>query len=248
MRICKERKRMVVLAALLSLLAAAGIGFSQSYFIRHETVSNVLTVGDLEIGLREPEWEPENGEELCPGYAIYKNPTVKNVTPNMKKQPCYMQIRVYALDGQGQPIRDSERLELIRETIRYDASYNGNWENRGEAEGLVPGRIQGYSWDEARAFPMVNPAFQEKTTEEAGEWLFCYQGGEQGRLEIGQEATLFTHIVIPGEWDTAQMETLGDFQLNIRAEAIQAEGFSTAEEAFAVLNAEASKGDAHEEA
>lgn len=49
--------------------------------------TNVFTTGDLDIGLKEPDWDPNenDGKNMYPGYTVYKNPTVKNITSDKKR-------------------------------------------------------------------------------------------------------------------------------------------------------------------
>ena len=105
----------------MSGLAMAGtlILPTVSYFTQKEELVNVFTMGDLQIGLRESEWDPGEGDgkDICPGYTVYKNPTVKNRESEVS-QPCYLQIRVIPQDEQGMPITDENRMQLIREMIR----------------------------------------------------------------------------------------------------------------------------------
>lgn len=234
----KRRRNAALLLASCALLTAAGAYRTYSFFTGKEEVTNVFTVGDFDISLQEPDWEPDNGdgENVCPGYSVYKNPTVKNVTRADKgAQPCYLQVRMQICDEDGTRITDEERLALILETIRYDSTYTGSWEKSGTAEKLTEGRVPGYSLEEMKELPMVNPVFEETQTGQAGEYLFRYVGGEDGILQIGEEATLFTTIAIPTEWKSAQIEKVGKYRLVIGAEAIQASGFASAKEAFAML-------------
>ena len=68
-----------------------------------------LRLGDLDIGLKEPEWNPEDkdGTNMYPGYTVYKNPTVKNITSDKQgEEPCYVRMCVDILDSQGKEIKD----------------------------------------------------------------------------------------------------------------------------------------------
>lgn len=232
-------------AAALLLVGAAGAWQTYSYFMEKEEVTNVFTVGDFDISLKEPEWNPQDGDgvNLYPGYTVYKNPTVKNVTDaTTGVQPCYLQMRMKVQDENGNMVTDAEVLKMIRQTIRYDDTYNGNWNMTGEGSKLRQGRIPGYSEKDIAKLPMVNPAFQEVDTGNLGEYLFRYQGGNQGIMDIDEEAALFTDIVIPIEWGVKEIEKVGRFQVQVTAEAIQANGFASAGDAFQVLEENVEKG------
>ena len=57
-------------------------------------------------------------------------------------------------------------------------------------------------------------------------------------LAAGEKATLFTGVTIPKEFTNAEMTALGDFNIDIQGQAIQADGFANADAAFAALDTE----------
>ena len=73
-------KRNVLFAGVLSCAMLFGIGNTMAYFTENSVQTNVFTTGDLDIGLKEPDWDPNenDGKNMYPGYTVYKNPTVKN--------------------------------------------------------------------------------------------------------------------------------------------------------------------------
>lgn len=227
-----------IVAAMVALTAA---GSSIAYLTQKEKVVNVFTVGDLELGLREPEWNPQDGDgaSMVPGSSVYKNPTIKNITSDKNgEQNSYARVLLSIRDKEGELITDSARLNLIKELIRYDSTYNGDYENKGTAQTIVEGRIPGYSQKEIRALPMVNPLFtQDEKRSRENILVFNYMGADKnGIFKIGEEATLFTTLAVPTEWNKTEMNLLGDFQLDIEAQAIQASGFAGQEEAFMALD------------
>lgn len=227
-----------IVAAMVALTAA---GSSIAYLTQKEKVVNVFTVGDLELGLREPEWNPQDGDgaSMVPGSSVYKNPTIKNITSDKNgEQNSYARVLLSIRDKEGELITDSARLNLIKELIRYDSTYSGDYENKGTAQTIVEGRIPGYSQKEIRALPMVNPLFtQDEKRSRENILVFNYMGADKnGIFKIGEEATLFTTLAVPTEWNKTEMNLLGDFQLDIEAQAIQTSGFAGQEEAFMALD------------
>lgn len=249
MKVRKMGKRTVgVMAALL--VCTAGAYQTYSYFTEKEEVTNVFTVGDFDVSLKETEWNTKDGDgvNMYPGYTVYKNPTVKNMTdPGIGEQPCYLQMRMKVQNEKGEMVTDQSTLEMIRKAIRYDESYTGSWSETGEAEKLQQGRIPGYSEADMATIPMVNPAFKEVNTGKAGEYLFQYEGGDDGIMKAGDEAVLFTNIVIPTNWGNLDMAKVGRFQILVSAEAIQAKGFATAKDAFDTLGQSIKEGTVYEE-
>lgn len=238
-----RRKTILAAGAAMAGLLAAGAAGTAGYLTGEDSVTNVFTVGKLQIDLKEPEWDPKDGDgkSMCPGYSVYKNPTVKN-TGNLKDRgnPCFVRMEVEIQDAQGNPITEDETLELIKSTIRYDNTYSGNFARKGEGTKIVQGRIPGYFLEELQELPMVNPIFALDEKRSGGSRLvFQYKSKEgDGVLKPGEEAVLFTDVVIPAEWTKTQMDRVGDFRLTVSAKAIQASGFASAEAAFEALDEE----------
>lgn len=230
-----------IVVAVLALLAS-GAAITMSYLTSRESVTNTFTVGDLEIGLKEPDWDPNEGDgsNVYPGYSVYKNPTVKNITSSRNgEEPCYVRMRVRFLDG-GALITDTQRLDLIKTMIRYDSTYTGNYESKGSARTLAQGRIPGYSLAELQSLPMINPVFTVDQARSTASEIICrYMGASgDGILRIGEQATLFTTLGVPTEWTNREMALLGDFQIEVKAEAIQSSGFASQNAAFDALDQE----------
>lgn len=242
----KNLKKNVTAAAVIACIAAVGIGSSMAYMTEKEEVTNVFTVGDLDIGLDEPEWDPDDGDgvNMYPGYTVYKNPTIKNITSDEKgEEPCYARVLVHIQDKDGNLITDQEAIDLIRQTIRYDSTYTGNFENTGFAANLVEGRVPGYSLSDLSAYPTVNPAFTLDTTRSTANVLvYNYMGSNNGIMNIGDEATLFTNIVIPTDWNQTHFEKVGDFHISVSVESIQASGFASQSDAYNALDGEVAGG------
>ena len=132
-----EKRAAGMMAAVL--LCTAGAYQTYSYFTEKEEVTNVFTVGDFDISLKEPEWNPKDGDgvNMYPGYTVYKNPTARNMTEQgAGEQPCYLQMRMKIQNEEGKIITDQKTLDRIRQTIRYDSSYTGSWSKTGEARKL----------------------------------------------------------------------------------------------------------------
>ena len=81
MKLNLKRKK-VLFKGMLFCGLLLGMGTTMAYFTENDQVTNVFTTGDLDIGLKEPEWDPgkEDGKNMYPGYTVYKNPTEKNIT------------------------------------------------------------------------------------------------------------------------------------------------------------------------
>lgn len=239
----KNKIKTAGIAAVLLVLMFVGIQGTLAYLTSRQSLTNTFTVGDLEIGLQEPDWNPEEGDgvNVYPGYSVYKNPTVKNITPAKNgEEPCYARMRILLADGSGTPVTDAGRLSLMKTMIRYDSTYTGSYEQAGTAKKLVQGRIPGYFLAELETLPMINPLFEIDKDRSTDDEIVCNYMGDDGKgiLKIGEQAVLFTALALPAEWKNEQIRTLGDFQIIVKAEAIQASGFAGQKEALAALDME----------
>ena len=243
MKLNLKRKKVLFTGVLFCGLLLR-MGTTMAYFTENDQVTNVFTTGDLDIGLKEPEWDPgkEDGKNMYPGYTVYKNPTVKNITSDKNgEEPCYVRMCVDILDGKGSAITDSQTLNLIYKTIYYDETFNGGYDKKeGTAKGLIQDRVPGYSLLELAAYPMVNPLW-EKDTQRSGasRLVYNYKGKNgDGILNIQEESPLFTNVVIPTDWNQTEMKKIKNFQLKVTAQAIQSKGFASQAEAYRMLDEE----------
>ena len=217
-------KRNVLFAGVLSCAMLFGIGNTMAYFTENSVQTNVFTTGDLDIGLKEPDWDPN-----------------ENDGKNMYPEPCYVRMSVDILNSQGTPITDDQALNLIYKTIYFDKTFTGGYDKKeGKATGLIQDRIPGYNLAQLAAYPMVNPLWTKDTARStASKLVFNYMGAKgDGILNIGEESTLFTNIAIPTDWNQTQMQKVGNYQLKVTAQAIQSKGFATQSEAYRMLDEE----------
>lgn len=246
MKKMKWMKKGTIALAMTGVIAA-GAGLTMAYFTDTENVVNEFTVGDQDVDIKEPEWDPEDGdgENMYPGYTVYKNPTVKNVVSDKNGQePAYTRLVVYILDSEEELITDPDAIELILQTIRFDDTYSGSYDEKGSGQKLVEDRIPGYSLKMLEGIPMVNPLFVlDEKRSESNKLVFNYMGPDgDGILDIGEEAALFTNIVIPTDWNQTQMQLINDFKLDIAHESIQVKGFASQEDAYQALDKEIAEG------
>lgn len=72
-----KKKTIITAALILALLLL--VGGAIAYFTDKETVGNVFTVGKVDIKLEETAWDETKAENLVPGEAVKKNPTIVNI-------------------------------------------------------------------------------------------------------------------------------------------------------------------------
>lgn len=74
-----KKKNIVIAIAAVCVLV---IGASFAYFVDHSKVTNSFTVGDIEVEVSEPNWNPEEGKDITPNKVIKKDPLVTNTGVN----------------------------------------------------------------------------------------------------------------------------------------------------------------------
>jgi predicted ribosomally synthesized peptide with SipW-like signal peptide len=238
------KARFTIIALLLVLLLAAlVIGGTMAYLQDKAETENTFTVGNLGLALNEPDYP--NPQNLSPGDCFPKNPTVTSLWGNG-----YMRATVEIVDLQtGRRITDPARLALIWSTIfyteDYDAALPGSQALPLDRDGKnVPGSLQKTQAqlealrqsDKAADYNMTE--FQKDAARSApGYTCFNYIGGD-GIFREGDKAVLFNSIAFPSDWNAVTMEQLGQYQVVLRAEAIQADYMADAAQAFAMLDKE----------
>lgn len=231
-----KKKELILSAAALLIGALAG-GGTLAYFTYSATETNTFTVGSLDIDEDEPDWEDDtDGKDLMPGVIRYKNPTVTNATSAQNgSKGGYVRMRMEFQDN-GTLITDPERLRLIESTIYYDKNYTWNGtqgntttvdlkettQSRLTLPEITTAGIPHYNTDH----------FTKVSNTPPGVYVYNYKDV----LAAGSSAALFTHIIIPADWGETEMSKLGSYQIVVKTQAIQADGFGSFNEAMTALD------------
>ncbi|MBO5449603.1 MAG: hypothetical protein J5994_09770 [Ruminococcus sp.] len=253
----KNSKKIVIGALSICLVAAMAIGGTMAFLTDSEQVTNHFSLGDLDITIDEPGWEddthenpddpdgpdePGDGEDLVPGDTKDKDPTVTAVEGNS-----YMRVVMTIKDrDSGEVITDTDRLDLILQTIRY-----------AESDAIVEGTP--YALADLATYNTVNSKFV-KDTERSSDGVYYYN--YDGIFNKDDTAVLFTDIVIPTDWNQTELNTLRgiyytdadgnevaadaegatktyhNYMIEIQAQAIQSDNFADAAAAFEALDGE----------
>lgn len=222
----KKSKKIITGVAAIALIAALGIGGTMAFLTDSEKATNTFSVGDLDITLTEPEWDDTtDGKELEPGDTEKKDPTITAV-----ENDSYIRVVMTIKDkdgnvitGTGEQVDGKSRLDLILETIRYADTALSEEDS--------------FDLADLAAYSRVNSDFTlAKST--PGVYTYTYNN----ILKEGESAVLFTNVVIPTDWNRAQLQLLGEYQIEIYAQAIQTNNFENAGAAFAALDEEIEAG------
>lgn len=220
------KKKILVIALALSLVAVTALGVTLAYFTDTEEAVNTFTVGNVNIELREPLWNGNTftgdpgytGDKnslgmhkaiaIAPGDVIPKDPQVRNVGTN----DAYIRIKMIVSE-EFLAAEDRDKKDL------FDLDWN---------RVFYPTAADNGKWHQVGFGPMGDKYVIE----------FQYLG----TLAPGHTTMpLFTNITLKTDKDNADWEALraqGLMDITIVAEAIQADNFGTAADAFAALNAQ----------
>ncbi len=87
-----KRKKLIIAAVVMLLVFL--IGGAIAYFTDHDEATNVFTIGSVKITLSEPNWDPEDAEDLMPNAVVPKDPVVKNDSTKGSTSPAYVFVKV----------------------------------------------------------------------------------------------------------------------------------------------------------
>lgn len=182
-------KKIALVLCLVVLVGVFAIRGTMSYLEAEDSVTNVFTMGDINVELTEPGWDPDDGKEIYPGDSFSKDPTITATRGDI-----YFRVKVELTFEAGTVVADASAL--VWQTI----CYGGN-----------PGFNLG-------AFTLT-PA-----SAEANIRYYTYTGGTvlPAVLTEGGSVVLFENITIPTSWGNDEFDTIGDYDIVISVEAIQA--------------------------
>lgn len=215
-----NKRRILAIAMSLVIVAILAIGATLAYFTDTKTATNTFTMGDVKIKLDEedvknPEGDrvTENEYDVYPGAEVKKDPTVHNTGKNGA---------------------------YIRATVNVS-----NWANL----------VAAYYPDFGKAFPYKD--YEEAALKllvgdlGAGWSVVEVKAGDTfvlGQLDVkfvlkydgilpsGEDTTaMFQKVIVPAGIDNDSAATFK--QIKIVAQAMQANGFTTWEDAFAAFDA-----------
>lgn len=231
----KKTKVLLTLTCAVMLIAVSVMG-TLAYLTDKDDVKNTFTVGQVDIKLDEAKINADgkpvdkegkvvtdladaervkgNSYHLLPGHVYTKDPTL-TVLKNSEKS----YVRLLVTVTFDQELNDEELLKLKLDGIF--TGYNNSWV-RGE-DPVITSKTKVGS--------------EEKYTVITYEYRYkeIVEGKVEGAAEDNKLPALFTGIKVPGNWDNEMMEAVGKFNIDVVGQAIQADGFGTADAAWAAF-------------
>jgi len=244
----KKTSKALLLTFCAVLLVAASVMGTMAYLTASDQVKNTFTVGKVKISLDEAKVNEDgtpvegadrvkaNSYKLIPGVTYTKDPTVTVLDGSVES---YVRMKVtfnnaeaiigictdpeFAEDG---PTGVENAYPLIR-MVNFVGANADKWDgiipdNMVDTEEML-GDAKYFTYDAGTNTLTYTFYYNEKVAAPNGDV----------KLDV-----LFDSVTLP-EWVTGeQLEGLRDFQISVVAEAIQAEGFDTADAAWAAFSSQ----------
>ena len=249
----KTKTKALLMSLCAVLLVAASVLGTMAYLTDSKDVKNTFTVANVAIKLDEAKVDEngtqvvdkdgnpvarvtENEYKLLPGHTYTKDPTVTVLAPSVES---YVRMKVtfnkasaliamctdpeFAEDG---PTGVENAFPLIR-MVKFVEANAAKW------DGIIPDNM-------VDTKDMLNNT-KYCVYDKAADTLTFYYYYTEPVAAIDADvklATLFDSIKVP-EWATGdQLKALQGFEINVVAEAIQADGFENADAAWAAFAAQ----------
>lgn len=237
----KNKKKLAIISVFAALVIVAAIGTTVAFLTDDEKVENTFTVGDIDVSLEEPGWNPNDGDGLdeMPGDTEVKDPTIK-----AEQGDSYMRVKVTITDKDGNALTDTntvtiaQQVDKIMQTVRYDSTYSSTAQT-----GTVIKESDSYEESDLDGIPTVNSVFvKDETASRNTDPAVKYYNytANNGIFEEGTEVVLFTNIVIPSDWTKEDLQVLDPtnkgYKITVEVQAIQTANIDSANEAYQKLD------------
>lgn len=238
------KKRTVALVLAIVLVFAVAVGGTVAYLTSTANVKNTFTVGSVNIKLDEAKVTPDgkavtpaervtaNDYKLMPGHTYTKDPTVTVLNGS---EESYVRMKVTfnnaaAIIAMCTDPEYADEVTGVENAFPLIRMVNFVEANAAKWDGIIPDNMV------ETGELLANPKYFVKDNDTLTFYFYYNEKVAAPNADKVLE-TLFDSITVP-EWVTAdQLNKLNDFQINVVAEAIQADGFATADAAWAAFNA-----------
>ena len=242
----KTRSKALLLTLCAVLLVTASVLGTLAFLTSTDEVKNTFTVGSVNITLDEAKVKTDgtpvegaarvkaNEYHLLPGHTYTKDPTV---TVKDGSESAYVRLKVtfnnaadmiamctdpeYADDG---PTGVENAYPLIR-MVKFVEANAAKW------DGIIPDNM-------VDTEEMLDNSKYFQKTGDTLTYYFYYKTpvtAPDGDVKL---ETLFDAVTVPGWVKGDQLAKLNDFKITVVAEAIQADGFTNADAAWAAFDAQ----------
>lgn len=241
----KTKTKALLMSLCAVLLVAASVLGTMAYLKDSEVVKNTFTVGNVAIKLDEAKVDemgnlvknqdgtlaervPGNAYKLLPNHTYVKDPTVTVKTPSVDS---YVRMKVTfnkasALIAMCTDPEFADEVTGVENAFPLIRMVNFVEANADKWDGIIPDNMvdTGDMLDNPKYFDAKNDTLT---------YYFYYKETVKAPTADVKLDTLFDSITVP-QWATGdQLKALEGFEINVVAEAIQADGFANADAAWA---------------
>lgn len=248
----KTKTKALLMSLCAVLLVAASVLGTMAYLTDRKDVKNTFTVGNVSITLDEAKVDdngnainkqgnqvtnladaervPGNAYKLLPGHTYVKDPTVTVLKPSVAS---YVRMKVTFNNADkiialctdpkyADEVTGVENAYPLIRMVKFVEANAAKW------DGIIPDNMV-----DTEDMLAQTKYFVADTTNNTLTYYFYYNETVAAPTADVVLETLFDSITVP-EWVTGdQLAKLKDFQINVVAEAIQADGFENAAAAWA---------------
>lgn len=242
----KTKTKALLMSLCAVLLVAASVLGTMAYLTDSKDVKNTFTVGNVAIKLDEAKVDDmgnlvknqdgtladrvtQNAYKLLPGHEYVKDPTVTVLTPSVDS---YVRMKV-TFNNADKIIalctdpKYADEVTGVENAFPLIRMVNFVKANAAKWDGIIPDNMVDTE------DMLANSKYFVKGTDNTLTYYFYYNETVAAPTADVVLETLFDSITVP-EWVTGdQLAKLKDFQINVVAEAIQADGFENAAAAWA---------------
>lgn len=248
----KTKTKALLMSLCAVLLVAASVLGTMAYLTDSKDVKNTFTVGNVAIKLDEAKVDEngtqvvdkdgnpvarvtENEYKLLPGHTYTKDPTVTVLKPSVAS---YVRMKV-TFNNAKEIIAMCTDPEFVGEVTGVENAYplirmvKFVEANAAKWDGIIPDNMVDTEEMLADAKYFAYDAEADTLT-----YYFYYTEPVAAIDADVKLATLFDSVKVP-EWATGdQLKALQGFEINVVAEAIQADGFENVDAAWAAFAAQ----------
>lgn len=235
----KTKKKALLLTLSAVLLVTVSVFGTMAYLTDKDTVTNTFTVGNVKLELDEAKVNPDgsyvtdhenrvegNTYHLIPGHTYIKDPTV-TVKANSEDAYVRMFVDVEGIDQLKSALPNSE------DTAKY-YDENGIF----LLAKLCVDKNEKCTWDSETWLPVGYTETIRQVNDETSITVGTYEFRYKEIVKKSETDTvlkdLFEAITVPGSIDNEHLAKLQEtFKIVVTAQAIQADGFTTADAAWA---------------
>lgn len=220
-------RRVLLLLACAVMLVSLSVGATLAYLTSTESVKNTFTVGDVQITLDEADVKTDgtletnervkaNEYHLMPGHSYIKDPTV---TVLADSEDCYVRAFV--------TVNDYQKLVKAFPIEKYPE----HWSNDGKEVFLLQTVVTEWHQDQWKyvGFDATKSVYEFRYVGDKCVKNTDYVDGTDADVKLDP---LFQTIEIPGYLTNKEVNALEGIEITVKAEAIQADGFATADKAW----------------